>query len=78
VDHFAVHLFDLRSFSRLGILRPPVLSQIRGLAFSADGSRLAAVGTEARVAVWNLHRLQDRLAAFGLAWDSAPARTSAR
>jgi WD40 repeat protein len=67
VDRFTVQLFDLRQFESLGVLRPPGATDLRGLAFSADGSRLAAVGPEARVSVWNLHGLQNRLAEFGLA-----------
>jgi len=70
VDRFAVRLFDLQRFAPLGILRPPVAVQIRSLAFSQDGSRLAAVGEEARVAVWNLTELRQRLSEFDLAWDS--------
>ncbi|HZO85849.1 MAG TPA: hypothetical protein VFC26_11580, partial [Verrucomicrobiae bacterium] len=70
VDRFAVRLFDLQRFAPLGILRPPVAVQIRSLAFSQDGSRLAAVGEEARVAVWNLTELRRRLSEFDLAWDS--------
>jgi len=51
VDRFTVQLFDLRNFASLGILRPPGAIHLRGLTFSPDGSRLAAVGPEARVSV---------------------------
>ncbi len=68
VDWFTVQLFDLQKFQSIGILRPPGSVQIRGLAFSPDGSRLATVGTEARVGIWNLHDLKQRLAEFNLDW----------
>lgn len=68
VDQFTVHLIHLQRFESLGVLRPPGLTPMRGLAFSADGSRLTAVGPEARVAVWNLRDLQERLADLQLDW----------
>jgi WD40 repeat protein len=69
VDQFTVQLIGLRRFESLGILRPPGATPLRGLAFSADGSRLAAVGPEARVAVWKLRDLQERLTEFQLGWS---------
>jgi WD40 repeat protein len=69
VDQFTVQLIDLRRFKSLGILRPPGATPLRGLAFSADGSRLAAVGPEARVAIWNLRDLRGRLAELRLDWS---------
>jgi WD40 repeat protein len=69
VDRFTVQLIDLRHFKALGTLRPPGQTHIRDLAFSGDGSRLVAVGPEARVATWNLHHLQKRLIELRLAWD---------
>jgi WD40 repeat protein len=68
VDRFTIHLFDLQRRELLGILRPPNMTHLRGLAFSPDGLRLAAVGPEARVSIWNLRKVQDRLEEFGLAW----------
>jgi WD40 repeat protein len=76
VNRFTVHLFDLQRFEAIGILRPPGSVEMRGLAFSPDGSRLAGFGTAARVAVWNLRELQTRLAEFGLPWD-LPAHAAA-
>jgi hypothetical protein len=70
VNRFEVHLFDLQTFTSLGILRPPGLISMLGLTFSADGSQLAGFGAEARVAVWNLREIHQRLAEYGLAWDS--------
>jgi WD40 repeat protein len=75
VNRFSVHLFDLKDFAPLGVLRSPGTVQIQALAFSADGSRLAAVGAEARVAVWHLNELRERLSEFDLSWDSRPPKS---
>lgn len=69
MDHFTANLFDLQHFASLGVLRPPVATAIHELAFAPDGSRLAAVGDEARVAVWHFQPLRRRLAEFGWVWD---------
>jgi WD40 repeat protein len=71
VNRFEVHLFDLRTFESIGILRPPGAIQMLSLVFSPDGSQLAGTGAEARVAVWNMRAVEQSLADFGLAWDSA-------
>jgi WD40 repeat protein len=68
-DRFAVHLFDLHRMTFIGVLRRPGDAHIRTLTFSSDGSKLAATGAEARVAVWDLHKLQRRLAEFGVPWE---------
>ena len=75
-DRFTVNLFDLQRFAPLGTLRPPVAATINGLAFSPDGSHLAAIGAEARVAVWHLRPLQQRLAEFGVGWEEHGAKGS--
>ena len=75
VNRFEVHLFDLRTFKSIGILRPPGTIQTMSLVFSPDGSQLAATGAEARVAVWNMREVERSLAEFGLGWD-APSRTT--
>jgi WD40 repeat protein len=71
VNRFEVHLFDLRTFESLGILRPPGAIQMLSLVFSPDGAQLAGVGAEGRVAVWNMREIQQSLAEFGLAWDAS-------
>jgi len=78
VDRFTLHLIDMRNFESIGILRPPGATQLLGLAFSADGSQLAAVGPEARVAVWNLRELQRSAGEFGLEWGSTTRATASR
>jgi WD40 repeat protein len=75
VDRFTVQLFDLRQQVSIGTLRPPVASQLQGLAYAPDGSRLAAFGNNATVAVWHLHEIDRALADFGLSWDLSPAQS---
>lgn len=70
VHRYEVHLVDLASFKTVGILRDPGASPIAALAFSADGTRLAAVGAEARVALWRLDEIRRHLGTFQL--DSGP------
>jgi WD40 repeat protein len=74
VNKFTVQLIDLEKFASLGTLRAPGTTHRRGLAFSADGSRLAAVGPEARVAIWDLRALENRLKEFGVAQESFHVR----
>ena len=74
VNKFTMALIDLREFRCVGTLRAPGNTQRRGLAFSADGLRLAAVGPEARVGIWNLRELQKRMKEFGLAEEFASGR----
>ena len=68
-DHSTVHLIDLHHFQSVGILRPPVTVNLTGLAFSPDGSKLAAVGVASRAMIWNLEDLRRSLAQFDLDWD---------
>jgi WD40 repeat protein len=70
VNRFEVHLFNLRTFERIGILRPPSAVQMLSLVFSPDGSQLAGLGAEARVAVWNMREVERNLTEFGLGWNA--------
>jgi len=78
VNRFEVHLFDLKTFSPLGVLRPPGAVQMLSLVFSGDGSQLAATGAEARVAVWNMREVERTLTEFGLGWDMQSPDSVAR
>ena len=77
VNRFEVHLFDLRTFGALGVLRSPSPVQIQALEFSPDGSQLGAWGAEGRVAVWQWQALQERLEGYGMGWNG-PARQASR
>jgi WD40 repeat protein len=70
VNRFEVHLFNLKTFERIGILRPPSAVQMLSLVFSPDGSQLAGLGAEARVAVWNMREVERNLTEFGLGWNA--------
>jgi WD40 repeat protein len=74
VNKFTVQLIDLKDFKSVGTLRAPGTTQRRGLAFSADGSRLAAVGPEARVGIWDLRELEHRMKQFGLTEEFSGGR----
>jgi WD40 repeat protein len=73
-----VHLFDLYTFKPLGILRPPGAIQMLSLVYSSDGSQLAGVGAESRVAVWNMRALERSLTEFDLGWDSERNESATR
>ncbi|MBL8351029.1 MAG: hypothetical protein JNL87_12035 [Burkholderiaceae bacterium] len=64
-----VFLWDASTFQRLGRLRAPG-GAITGLAFSADGRRIAAATTAAGVVVWTLGQGDQEPVVFK---DSAPA-----
>ena len=78
VNRSEVHLFDLQTFKSIGILRPPGTIQTMSLVFSPDGSQLAAIGAEARVAVWNMREVEKNLMEFGLGWDMQSPDSVAR
>jgi WD40 repeat protein len=71
-DLYSIQLVDLRTWRPLGLLRPAGLGKMTGLAFSPDGGRLAAVGRTARLRIWNLRSIRERLDEFGLDWDLPP------
>ena len=73
-DVRSIHLIDLRTFETLAVLTPPGATEVQALAFSRDGSRLAAVGDAVRLRVWNLPLLREQLAEFHLDWQSAQTK----
>jgi WD40 repeat protein len=68
-NHGTVHLIDLQRYRSLGVLRPPGLINLSALTFSRDGSRLVAVGQDARTLIWDLREIRRNMTAFGLDWD---------
>jgi serine/threonine protein kinase/WD40 repeat protein len=71
-DHGVV-LRDALSFEAL-LAFPLWAGLLRDLTFDARGRRLAVVGTDSDVDLWDLAALRDGLTALGLAWDQpAPA-----
>ena len=77
VDQFEVQLFDLKSWTPIGLLRPPKAIRLNALAFSRDGTRLAAGCRRGRLHLWSLDGIRQQLAEAGLDWD-LPALPRAR
>jgi WD40 repeat protein len=75
-DLATVQLFDLTTFQRLGLLRPPGNLRIQTVAFSPDGHWLVAGGGNGRLRAWDIPLVRQRLAEFGLDWDSLPLRVA--
>ena len=72
-----VRLFDLVAWKSLGLLRAPVAGSINALAFSPDGTQLAAACVRGRLRLWNLAAIRRELVAMNLDWDlPAPAGDS--
>jgi WD40 repeat protein len=68
-DLHAVQFFDLTTFKSLGTMTPPNERGIQTLEFSPDGGRLAAGCLTGRVQIWDLRRIREQLAGFGLDWE---------
>jgi serine/threonine protein kinase/WD40 repeat protein len=66
-DHRVV-LRDAVSFEEL-LDFPLWVGNVRDLTFDLEGRRLAVVGTDCNVDLWNLAALYDGLTDIGLAWD---------
>ena len=66
-----ITLFDSATERAMAVLTPPDAETITGLAFSPEGSRLAAVSESGRVNVWDLYTLRNELASWGVA-DGLP------
>jgi serine/threonine protein kinase/WD40 repeat protein len=74
-DHEIV-LRDAQTFETL-LTFPLWTGTLRELTFDSSGRRLAVVGTNSDVDLWDLAALRDGLAAVGLAWDRPPPTPSA-
>jgi serine/threonine protein kinase/WD40 repeat protein len=48
---------------------PVWIGSLRGLTFDCRSRRLAVVGTNSEIDLWNLHALRDGLSDLGLAWE---------
>jgi WD40 repeat protein len=71
-DHSVVLRDPLTLEPLLGL--PAWTSALRGMAFDGTSRRLALVGHDSDLELWNLASLHDRLTELGLAWDQlAPA-----
>jgi serine/threonine protein kinase/WD40 repeat protein len=66
-DHQVV-LRDAMSFETL-LAFPSWAGTVRDPTFDSEGRRLAVVGTDSDVDLWDLTALHDGLTALGLAWD---------
>lgn len=78
VNRFEVNLFDLQTFECQGVLRPPGTVPMLSLLFAHDGSQLAGMGREGRVAVWNMREVERNLSEFDLAWDRPSKQSNDR
>src|SRR5262249_35234854 len=70
-DHRVV-LRDAMSFETLLVL-PIWAGTVRNLTFDSKGRRLAIVGTDSDVDLWDVAALREGLTALGLAWDRPAA-----
>jgi WD40 repeat protein len=70
-DHRVV-LRDARSLEML-LAFPLWAGTVRDLTFDSQGRRLAVVGTDTDVDLWDLAALYDGLTALGLAWERPTA-----
>jgi WD40 repeat protein len=68
-----IDLHDAATLKRLATLKTPAGSAgLAGLCLSPDGTRLAATAQYNLIALWNLRRLRQELAALGLDWEMPP------
>lgn len=65
----AIRLHEVRGFRQLATLEAPHQGQAVWLAFSPDGTRLAAQGCRQGIQFWDLSRLRPELKARGLDWE---------
>jgi WD40 repeat protein len=79
LDRNRIELYDAATLRRLAALETPVgPASLTGLCLSPDGTRLAAITDYNVVALWNLRRLRQELAALDLDWEMPPYPPSGR
>jgi len=70
-----VRLFRADTIEPIATLDPPSPLSSGRLRFDRDGSRLAVLGSDGSLQIWDLKKLRVALAQFGLDWNAAaPAR----
>ena len=68
-----IDLYDAATLRRLATLEiPPGPASLTGLSLSPDGTRLAATTDYNVIALWDLRRLRQELAALDLDWEMPP------
>jgi serine/threonine protein kinase/WD40 repeat protein len=71
-DRNRIQLHDAATLRRLATLETPGPVDLSGLSLSPDGTRLAATTQQGVVALWDLQRLRQELAALDLDWEMPP------
>jgi hypothetical protein len=73
-DRKRIELYNAATWQRLGTLELPAgpADLAGGLSLSPDGTRLAATTDRDVVALWDLRRLRQELAALDLDWEMPP------
>jgi serine/threonine protein kinase/WD40 repeat protein len=69
---FQVRLVDVETATELATLAAPNPQPLAWLAFSPDGSQLAAACLTQQIQLWDLRALRTQLAAMRLDWHSPP------
>jgi WD40 repeat protein len=71
-DRNRIDLYDAITLRRLAKLEIPGPAGLSGVSLSPDGTRLAATTDANVIALWNLRRLREELAALDLDWEMPP------
>jgi WD40 repeat protein len=67
-----IRLHDAATLRALGTLEIPGPANVTGLSLSPDGTRLAAATGSNVIALWDLRRLREKLAALDMDWEMPP------
>jgi WD40 repeat protein len=71
-DRNRIGLYNAATLRRLATLEIPGPADLSGLSLSPDGTRLAATTQQNVIALWDLRRLRQGLAALDLDWEMPP------